>query len=276
VPPLIVQSGSGSIRQLPLHKNLGLEIIFIRRGQLAWQAEDVKENVIPGTVYFTLPGQIHGSEHEFEPGHEWVYAVISASLDKNKKLRFHPDLPLPASEAAQISKRLTGSKRHAFLASSALGDLLSELVRGVRQREDLHRAKVRLLAAAVVIELVRSIAAGKSVEPVHARPATENRVLAVIEKLKQRPGEKWTLPQLAADCRLGRTQFSTIFIRLTGDTLIRFLNRIRVQLACRMLRETNTPITQIALECGFESSQYFARVFKQFTGGFDARTYRNQ
>lgn len=274
MPPLIVESGSGSIRQLPLHKNLGLEIIVIRRGHLAWRTEDIKEWVTPGTVYFTLPGQIHGSEHEFEPGHEWVYAVISTSLDKNKKLKFHPDLPFSAKEAAEISRSLTGCKRHAFLASPALGDHLSELVREVGQRNDFHRAKIRHLAAAVVIELVRSVAAGKSVEPVHVRPAAENRVLAVIEKLQKQPGEKWTLPQLAADCRLGRSQFSTIFLRLAGDTLIRFLNRIRIQLACRMLKETKASITRIALECGFESSQYFARVFKQFTGGIDARTYR--
>jgi len=276
VPPIIVQSGSGSIRELPLHKNLGLEIIVIRRGQLAWRTEDVKEWVTPGTVYFTLPGQIHGSEHEFEPGHEWVFAVISASLDKNKKLRFHSDLPFLAKEATEISRWLTGCKRHAFLASPTLGDLLSELVREVWERGEFHRAKIRLLAAAAVIELVRSVAAGRSAKPVQVRPAVENRVLAVIEKLQKQPGEKWTLPQLTADCRLGRSQFSTIFLRLTGDTLIRFLNRIRIQLACRMLRKTNAPITDIALKCGFESSQYFARVFKQFTGGLDARTYRNQ
>ena len=199
---IVVQSGNGSIRQLPLHKNLGLEIIVIRRGQLAWRTEDVKEWVTPGTVYFTLPCQIHGSEHEFEAGHEWVFAVISASLDKHKKLRFHSDLPFSAKEATEISRWLTGCKRHAFLASPTLGDLLSELVREVCEREEFHRAKIRLLAAAAVIKLVRSVTAGKSAKPVQVRPAVENRVLAVIEKLQKQPGDKWSLPQLAASLRL--------------------------------------------------------------------------
>jgi len=242
-----------------------MEIIVIRRGQLAWQTEDVKEWVTPGTVYFTLPGQIHGSEHEFEPGHEWVFAVISASLDKNKKLRFHPDLPVPLrmqssrvpcfARAWRVSLR-TGARSPA-----------SRDVPSCKNRDSGRRRRDRARP---------HVAAGKSVEPVHVRPATENRVLAVIEKLRKRPGEKWTLPQLAGDCRLERSRFSTLFLRLTGDTLIRFLNRIRVHQACRMLRETDAPITRIALECGFESGQYFARVFKQFTGCLDARTYRKR
>jgi len=186
----------------------------------------------------------------------------------------HPGLSFSEKEAEDISRRLIRCKRHAFLASPALGDFLSELVREVRHREDFHRTKTRLLAAAVVVELVRSIADGKSAKTIHVRPAAENRVLAVKEKLVERPGDKWALPQLAADCRLGRSRFSTLFLRLTGDTPIRCLNRIRIELACRMLRETEDSITRIAMECGFESNQYFARAFKQFTGGIDSRTYR--
>ena len=107
-----------------------------------------------------------------------------------------------------------------------------------------------------------------------ARAAVEMRLLALIEKLRADPCKKWTLTELATSCKLGRSQFSTLFVKLTGDTPVRFLNSLRIQQACRMLRETRLPVTRISLDCGFESSQYFARVFKQFTGGINAKSYR--
>ena len=82
------------------------------------------------------------------------------------------------------------------------------------------------------------------------------------------------LQKMATHCRLGRTQFARIFHEQTGDTPMRFINRMRVRLACRLLRGTRLPVTRIALDCGFGSSQYFAKVFNAYTGGMDACGYR--
>lgn len=275
MPSLIVQAGSGSMRRLSPHRNPGLEMVYIRRGHLTWMTENLEESVTPGMVYFTLPGQLHGSTREFEPGHEWIFAVISARLTRNGKLAWHRDLPFSAAEAREISSRLTGAKRHAFPATPILGPLLSELVRETHDPGALNRAKVRHLAAAAIIELVRSVTGERSRTTGHARAAVEMRMLSLIEKLRAEPCKKWTLTELATSCKLRRSQFSTLFVKLTGDSPVRFLNSLRVQQACRMLRETRLPVTRIAHDCGFESSQYFARVFKQFTGGLDARGYRN-
>lgn len=263
------------MRRLAPHRNPGLEIVYIRRGHLTWMTENLEESVTPGMVYFTLPGQLHGSSREFEPGHEWIFAVISANLTRNGKLAWHRDLPFSAAEAREISSCLSNAKRHAFAATPALGPLLSELVRESHDPGVLDRAKVRHLAAAAIIELVRSVAGERHRTASHARAAVEMRLLALIEKLRANPCKKRTLTELATYCKLGRSQFSTLFVKLTGDTPIRFLNGLRIQQACRVLRETRLPITRIAHDCGFESSQYFARVFKQFTGGLDARGYRN-
>ena len=275
MPPLIVQAGNGSMRRLAPHRNPGLEMVYIHRGHLSWRTEDLEELVTPSMVYFTLPGQLHGSTRDFEPGHEWTYVVISASLTRSGKLAWHPDLGFHAAEVREISTRLLGAKRHAFVATPALGPILVELVRETHDPGTISPAKVRHLAAASIIELVRSVAGERNRTAAgHARAAVEMRLLALIEKLQADPCKKWTLTELATSCKLGRSQFSTLFVKLTGDTPIRFLNSLRVQQACRMLRETRLPVTRIALDCGFESSQYFARVFKQFTGGIDARRYR--
>ena len=226
-------------------------------------------------VYFTLPGQLHGSSAEFEPGHEWTFVVLAADWRRDGSLRLDPNIPLDSSERREISSILTAAQRHAVLATAALTHLLPELVSEVRAPGRLHPAKVRHLAASVVIDLARSLSEARPHRHAHARATVERRVLALMEKLAASPCEKWTLDALAKECGLQRTRFSSLFLKLSGDTPIRHINRLRIQQACRLLRETRLPVTRIAMDCGFESSQYFARIFKKFTGGIDARTYRS-
>lgn len=275
--PLIIQFGSGSLPRLPLHHNPGLEIVLLRRGQLSWTTEDVEEAVSPGTVYFTLPDQLHGSIHEFEPGHEWLFVVIAATRCAKHQLQLPAELPLSTQERTTIGRCLSQSRRHAFKASPALGLLLAELIEELKQpHEHLAAAKVRLLSSLLIIELVRSVQAECPSPAPQVRGRAEHRVRALVDELRKHPETRWQLDTLAKRCKLKRSQFAAIFLALTGDSPIRFLNRRRVQLACQYLKETEDSVTTIALNCGFESSQYFARVFKRFTGGLDARTYRTK
>lgn len=273
---LIVQFGSGSVPRLPLHENQGIELVVIRRGHLLWTTDGFEESVSPGTVYFTLPGQLHGSAQEFEPGHQWIFVVIAATRPTKNRLELHPELGFSVPEARQITRCLLGSKRHAFRGSAMLGRLVEELIGELRRPGLMHESKVRNLATLALLELYRSIMAEteQAVRQVHG--GAEFRVRALIEQLRKQPQDKWTLEDLAKRCRMGRSRLATLFLAITGDTPIQFLNRLRVQAACRMLRETRLPITQVALECGFQSSQYFARIFKRFTGGLDARGYRRR
>lgn len=274
VSSLIVQFGSGNIRRLPLHQNPGLEIVLIQRGRLRWQAEAVEEELKPGTVYFTLPGQVHGSSEEYEPGHEWMFIVIAAKMQNRSRILLPGELPLPPSDVARISRLLTGSRRHAHQATLALGVLLGELLQELREPGPLHGTQVRLLAAGVVVELARSIKASRTTPEPSVVGGAEFKVRCLVERLRQDPSGAWKLDRLAEECGLRRSHFSTLLQAETGDTPMRFLNRLRIELARKMLRESALPITRIALECGFESSQYFARVFQQFSGGVSARSYR--
>jgi hypothetical protein len=44
------------------------------------------------------------------------------------------------------------------------------------------------------------------------------------------------------------------------------LNRLKIRLGRRLLRSTDLSVTVIAFDCGFASSQYFAKIFRRFQG----------
>ena len=53
------------------------------------------------------------------------------------------------------------------------------------------------------------------------------------------------------------------FKKRTGYTVIQYLNMLKIQKACELLRDTRLPVTQIAAECGFHSAMYFNKVFRE-------------
>jgi AraC-like DNA-binding protein len=51
-----------------------------------------------------------------------------------------------------------------------------------------------------------------------------------------------------------------------GISLISYINMIKIRSACRMIENTDEKITDIAMRCGFNSSAYFCKVFKEEIG----------
>jgi AraC-like DNA-binding protein len=58
----------------------------------------------------------------------------------------------------------------------------------------------------------------------------------------------------------------TVFRQVTGRTINQYLTEIRIEKAKRLLLYTSLSITEIALETGFSSSQYFSNVFRRAEG----------
>ena len=54
--------------------------------------------------------------------------------------------------------------------------------------------------------------------------------------------------------------------QLMGVTPIDFLREARIKKACRLLRETDLAIVDIAYRCGFSDPKYFSKTFKTSVG----------
>jgi AraC family L-rhamnose operon regulatory protein RhaS len=69
---------------------------------------------------------------------------------------------------------------------------------------------------------------------------------------------------MAEHCSMGVTAFSKYCRELVNAGPMEFLNSCRLDRAAKQLREKKgLSITEIALACGFNSSQYFATRFRQ-------------
>jgi AraC-like DNA-binding protein len=269
---LFDEFGSGELLQLPLHKNPGLEIVYLHHGRLAWQCEGRKETVDPGSLYFTLPWQEHGSTGEFESGHQWSFVVMrlpGAEMAGPMQFGFPAELGFDEPTSKAIVALLLNAPRHAWPSTEFFRMLITTLVAELSSPGAFHRSRVIHLTAQLILELAAILG-----NPQHQGGSTDTeRFPWLIKELERRCSEPWTLDAMATLIGLKHTRFSERFHHYTGDSPLRYLNRLRVEKARRMLRNEQISITDIALECGFSSSQHFARVFREFSG-VTAQDYR--
>ena len=102
------------------------------------------------------------------------------------------------------------------------------------------------------------------------------RLNEVVNLLHLHCDKELNLDTLANKACLSRFHFSRTFLKHLGDTPIHFLQRIRVERAARKLTYCpNESITQIALACGYSSSQTLARSFRH-RFGCTPREHRQQ
>lgn len=69
--------------------------------------------------------------------------------------------------------------------------------------------------------------------------------------------------------------FIRLFSAAYGMTPQRYLLDVRIRHASAMLKESVLPVTEVALRCGFDDSNYFSRVFRKYTGRSPSE-YRTQ
>lgn len=78
--------------------------------------------------------------------------------------------------------------------------------------------------------------------------------------------EKISLQHLVHIFNLNRTTLNEVFRKATGDTVISYLIKLRIELAASMLRDTGIPIKEIGGRVGFDDTVNFGRTFKKLKG----------
>lgn len=92
------------------------------------------------------------------------------------------------------------------------------------------------------------------------------RVLEIKKRIDSNIGSRFKLNELADAAGLSPNFFCRIFRDIVGETLVDYINKSRINLAKKLLNETNASIKAVSYECGFENDAYFYTLFKKLSG----------
>lgn len=132
--------------------------------------------------------------------------------------------------------------------------------------ENRYPGREKILDAIALIITHQLIRSQLNLAPGVARIITDTEVEKAVWFMHQHYGEPISIARLAALARLSESHFHKIFKRATGLSPMEYLNEIRLSNAKKLLRAGKWGITQIALQCGFNSTSHFSSRFAKKMG----------
>jgi AraC-like DNA-binding protein len=100
------------------------------------------------------------------------------------------------------------------------------------------------------------------------------RIAETITHIERHYSDPISLNELIEMSGMSRRNFLRAFESTMGHSPIKYLIRIRIRQACKLLERSELSITEIAMEVGFSDSNYFSRQFRSLMGT-TPRNYRN-
>ncbi len=248
-------------RSLSAHYNDGIEICLLLKGRFDWQVENNRYLLYPNDCTLTLPWQRHGGANGIiDPGVLMWLILIPESFKPRGKLKLGKWSAMPKKERTAISKILCRTRKPYFAADDYLKTLFFELFTEIQAYPKTRQWRVNNLLDELLFHVVRSL----------KDSPLERKNFFDLSRLEKRINadlqHKWTLADLEKLTGYGKSRLTTIIRENTGVAPIIYVTLLRLDRAKELLQSTDRPVTEIAFECGFNSSQRFSTVFKKFTG----------
>ncbi|HET6564594.1 MAG TPA: AraC family transcriptional regulator [Xanthomonadales bacterium] len=96
--------------------------------------------------------------------------------------------------------------------------------------------------------------------------AADSRLTAALGLMHRSPEHPWTTDELAREVGMSRSSFAARFTESLEETPMRYLTRLRLAKACRLLQQPGAVIARISRQVGYESEAAFNRAFRRELG----------
>ena len=256
---------------MEFHRNEGIEICLLETGAMDFAVDRKKYPLGPGDLTITRPWQAHRQGDPLIAAGRLHWATIAVRAERpDQAWQWPPWVLLGAEDRAELARRLRLTEAQVWRAPADVVRSFRRLAAAVKEASAAQRySRVAVGLNELLLGVLEMLRAENRTE----RPrlgSPEHSVELFLADLQTNGSSlqhPWNLEEMAAACGMGTTLFSRMCRRLTNDSPIRYLNLARLDAAMRLLRaEPAKGVTEVAFECGFQSSQYFANQFRRRFG----------
>lgn len=230
------------------HDNL-YEFVYVESGKVTWEIDRAEYPSHTGQFFYTHPNEWHRPRfNHIEPCSIW-WMMLENPLTM-------PDwLHLPVKDLKQLQESLDTLPR-----IISVDTRVREVFRKLRFTLDHPRPYSELFIRHLILDIIFFI-----LDPPSSRTSPDS-LTQLTEELKHNPERRWTNEELAVKLNISESNLYRLFRDVFGQSPGSFMERLRIEQAGHMLRDTTIPITSIALDLGYQTSQHFSTVFKRYTG----------
>lgn len=147
----------------------------------------------------------------------------------------------------------------------SLSEKVIQLLEIMRAGEEFYLEEAKGVLLSLLAEVAR-MNRSEEEENVEERGKITNMISRSLDYISQYYMEDIRIGDLAARCHISETHFRRVFTAYMQMSPLEYINKVRIQAACEILKKTDESISDIAYKCGFTTNSTFNRNFRQFTG----------
>ena len=258
---------AGRSFQIPVHWHDEFEIIYVRSGFLAVSISGESYIGKTGDAFVVSPGNLHlmGSQTGTVDYYTFLFPLKYISFRTDDMLDEKLLEPLNSGHL-MICPRVKDTAK----------ELCEQLIEIYEAKKDESESKITTQVRTKIILLQFILEMWEKGFVIENDKSGRNTVeKEMISYIQQNFMEKISLKEFSEQFHLSEKYISRYFKEHFHITLSQYITHLRLEHAKQLLQDTDIPVTEIAMQSGYQNVSYFIRSFKK-TYGVSPLKYRKK
>lgn len=244
-----------------LHSHSSYELHFVPSGKGTLDSLDRKYDISPGTLYLTGPGVYHSQTADnSDPMNEFClnFEIKEIRTDRSKNKTYQEKEIENILQVFQNTTFWIGhdeSDNNIFCFLNIFSEFENNMIG--------HNVYIKSLVTQILINTVRLLSDEKESECLIPKKNLVDSRRYIVDDYFKDIEDTLTAKQLANRIGTSVRQLQRILISYYGMTFHEKLLQTRMEVAKKLLME-NLKIQEVAAKTGYENSNYFSTVFKNY------------
>lgn len=242
-----------------LHFHNLMEIGICRRGEGDVYLDLEKKSYSNGTVTILPENFPHTTYSAGEVPNAWEYFYFNPKEIISSLFPENPVYQNEILEAINASGLIFFEEEKPELSS-----LINNIMTEMRRQKPFYRQMIQGYLKNLVLELMRRHGELEKFGASSSKGTNLMQISSALDYMSEHYAQPLKAKDLADVCSMSETHFRRLFDEYVNMSPMDYLNLIRVQRACELMKKTDDPMDVVAAKCGFGNTSTFNRNFRKF------------
>ncbi len=231
------------------------ELFFVEKGVHSVYVDGTQYDLSEGQLIIFAPNSFH---EDITPTSATVCIIGFEAKSDILASTYNRIITLGSKQKALLTELITHGRNCFTLASN--------VARGMVPNEDVSALDLQLIKNRLELLLISLLLPEKTSE---STPTTNHKNYSyeqldiITEYMLSHLNEVLTLEDISRGCAISPSKLNRICNELVGESPVSYFTYLKISEAQRLIKQTSLNFTQISEKLGFNSVQYFSRLFKQ-------------
>jgi AraC family 4-hydroxyphenylacetate 3-monooxygenase operon regulatory protein len=247
------------------HRNEGIELTILSSGSLPYHCGDKRYTLKPCDLTIARPWQPHKVGDPTIGPNKLFFLILDVGVRKpNQEWAWPGWLLMNREELEELTKLLRQNEFHVWSDCRDFHHCFQEIGRAVEEYPRSRDVTYIALKLNELFYLLLHMFRTRRIPLNESLTSNFRTVEVFLGELRELLGEDWTIEKMARECSVCTTRFVQYCRQITNQSPMQHLNALRLERARALLVERRElPIIDVAMQCGYATSQYFASCFKR-------------